>query len=260
MNFVIDKIKYSYDKKNYLFKDISFDIKDGEILAILGPNGVGKTTLLKCLLNLLKAEGNILLDGVKIDDYKKRNLYKKIAYVPQQRNIMSKIKVIDLVMTGRASYINVFGIPTEEDMRMCCEALEYVGMLQYKDRYCNTLSGGELQLVLIAKAIVVKPEIIILDEPESGLDFKNQLKILNIIEELSKKNIAFIFNTHYPKHALQKANKTLILGKNQYFYGDTKKCLTAENIEKIFGVKVLLSEMKVGNKIISNILPISVVE
>ncbi|MCQ2609942.1 MAG: ABC transporter ATP-binding protein, partial [Lachnospiraceae bacterium] len=111
--------------------------------------------------------------------------------------------VLNNVLIGRNTYISPFATPKQSDVNICIEKLRKVGMESYADRKLATLSGGEAQLIYIARALASNPDMIILDEPESGLDFKNQLKILNLIEELSKSGIAIVFNTHYPKHALQ---------------------------------------------------------
>ncbi len=255
----VNDLSFSYDNKKYLFKNLNFDIKEGECVAILGPNGSGKTTLLKVLMGMLKGEGDIFLFDENINYISGRNFWQKVSFVPQQRNVESDMTVYDSIMVGRSCYIGVFDKPRKIDFDECDRIINELCIEKLKYRNCKTLSGGELQLVLIARALVSNPKILILDEPESGLDFRNQLVILDVIERLKKKNIVSIFNTHYPKHALQKADKTIMLGGSEVIYGKTEEVIVEKNIEKIFGIRAVINEIEVDGEKIKNVVPLYVV-
>ena len=254
----VKNLYFSYDNSKTIIKNLQFSLVPGDVLAILGPNGSGKTTLLKLLMGMLPYEGEIFLDGQNIKNISTRDFWKKVSFVPQQRNVSNNLNVYDSIMIGRSCYIGPFSIPSDIDYNECDRIIKELDIEKFKNRNCNTLSGGELQLVLIARALVSNPKLLILDEPESGLDFRNQLLILNVIEKLKQKKITSIFNTHYPKHALQKANKTIMLGGSENIFGDTNYVITEENIEKIFGIKALINEIKIGNEIIKNVIPLYV--
>lgn len=254
----VKNLNFTYDNKKQIINNLNFTLESGDVLAILGPNGSGKTTLLKIIMGMLKYDGEILLDGQDIKKISARDYWKKVSFVPQQRNVANDLTVYDSVMIGRSCYIGPFSIPSDIDYQECDKVINELNLTRFKDRYCNTLSGGELQLVLIARALVSNPKILILDEPESGLDFRNQLVILDVIEKLKNKKITSIFNTHYPKHALQKANKTIMLGGVEPIFGPTNDVIIESNIEKIFGIKALINEIKVGDEIIKNVVPLYV--
>ena len=254
----IKNLNFSYDNKKTIIKNLNLSLVEGDVLAILGPNGSGKTTLLKTIMGMLKYEGDILVDGIDIKNISARDYWRKVSFVPQQRNVANDLNVYDSIMIGRSCYIGAFSTPSDIDYEECDKMLDELNIKHLKNRYCNTLSGGELQLVLIARALVSNPKILILDEPESGLDFKNQLVILDVIDKLKKRKITSIFNTHYPKHALQKANLTIMLGGEYPIFGNTDEVITEQNIENIFGIKALINEIKVGDETIKNVVPLYV--
>ncbi len=206
MRFEVEHGSFRYGKTAIL-KDICFQVEEGQVMTILGSNGVGKTTLLKCMMGLQKWErGRTLMNNIPISQMKKEDIWKEIAYVPQSKGFSLSYTAFEMVLMGRSSRIKLFSQPTEEDREKAKEALESVGATKLLDKQCNKMSGGELQMVLIARALAPKPKLLILDEPESNLDFKNQLMVLDIIKHLSKdRKIASIVNTHYPAHAMKKA-------------------------------------------------------
>ncbi|MTI60061.1 MAG: ABC transporter ATP-binding protein [Firmicutes bacterium] len=224
---------YSYVKGNPVLHNITFSLKSGKILTVMGPNGIGKTTLLKCIMGILKWQsGYSLVNGQ--DSLKVK---KQIGYVPQAHSFSFPYLVRDMVVFGRAKYMSAFATPSHEDYVKAEAALQEVGMLDLKDKSCSQLSGGQLQLVLIARALAGEPKLLIMDEPESHLDFSNQLTILKIIKRLAKeKEIGCIMNTHYPNNAIQIADQTLLLKEGKYIVGHTSKVLSRENIQEFFAV------------------------
>ncbi len=228
---------FSYTKNESILKDISFTLNQGEIMTILGRNGIGKTTLLKCVIGLLEwQKGQTFIDEKPFSSLID---CKSIAYVPQAHKTVFSFTVSEMTAMGRARHVPIFGVPSKTDREKVIRALEIVGISHLKERLCSELSGGQLQLVYIARALVNDPELIIMDEPESHLDFSNQHMILKLIRKLKEeKGISFIINTHYPDHALNISDYTLILGEDSYIHGKSEKVITEENIRKFFNVDV----------------------
>ena len=249
---------FSYSKKSrIIFKNVSFEVHSGEILAVLGPNGSGKTTLLKCFINLLKLSGGeSTLDGKDIRLLSARDLFRRVAYVPQVKNMPTSYTVLETVLMGLSSSVGLFEAPKEKDIAKAEETLKLLGISELSERRCNTLSGGELQMVLIARAIVSDPKFLVLDEPESGLDFKNQLIVLETIRKLSAGGMACIFNTHYPDHALNFADHALLISSGQAVFGTSESVVTEENIKNAFGVESYIGTFTYENSAVKSVVPI----
>ena len=243
-----------------ILDNINFSLESGDVMAVLGPNGAGKTTLLRAATGFLKWEkGVTLLDGKKLSEIPQKRLWKKISYVPQASEGASSLTAEEMILLGRASMVNAFCVPGRADMAAADRCIKKTGLENIRKRPCNKLSGGELQMVLIARALAAEPEIIILDEPESNLDFKNQLRVLDMISELSAEGKICIFNTHYPAHALRRGTRALMLGKDGCCrFGPVSEIVTEDNIEKCFGVKALVGEIKRGDFSFPDIVPVSV--
>lgn len=253
---------FSYGKDKPVLKDISFDLHSGELMAILGPNGAGKTTLLRCIMGMLKwSDGRSLLDGEDIRGIPASALWQRLAYVPQAKSASGAFTVFETVLLGRSSRLGVFSAPKNEDIKKAEEALEKLGISSLADRKCSELSGGELQMVLIARALAAEPEILILDEPESNLDFKNQLIVLDTMSSLAHSGMAIVFNTHYPSHALSRADKSLILSKGgDYVFGETGDVLDRDSIRRAFGVEAAIGEIETDENILRDIVPLSLAD
>lgn len=263
MNFEVRNGYFSYKTAKIILKDISFSVNSGEILAILGPNGVGKTTLLKCLMGLLKwNKGASYIDGCELTTLKFKEIWQNIAYVPQAKTSTLAIPVREMVVLGRNVHISDFKKPTKKDYEMADEALCAVKVASLSEKLCSELSGGELQMVLIARALSSHPKLLVLDEPESNLDFKNQLVILQMLRQLAKKNdVSIIVNTHYPAHALQISDKSLILQRDGcHIYGESAQVITEENLQKTFAVKVKIEQFYDGNRAFKTVIPLDTIE
>lgn len=217
----IRNLSFSYG--DFEVKDICFSVKKGEVLTLLGPNGSGKTTILKTIFGLLKPRKKcVYINGKNLHSLPFKERSKLIGYIPQLHHPSFPYTVLDVVVTGFAPQLNIFESPREEHYRKALEKLRLLGIEHYKDKPYTQLSGGQLQLVLIARALVQDPEILLLDEPTAHLDFKNQIKILEIIKMLSKsKEISAIMTLHDPnlasiysdRIALVKDGKIKILGR-----------------------------------------------
>ena len=183
MNFAVERgvFRYHRDGKDVL-QNISFRIGSGEIMAVLGANGIGKTTLLKCMMGLLPwRSGRSLLNGRNIRELPVQQLWQTISYVPQARDTTSGFTALEMAAIGRAPHLGAFSQPKEGDLAIAHSCLQEVGASHLAQKLCSQMSGGELQLVLIARALAAGPELLVLDEPESGLDFKNQMIILDLL-------------------------------------------------------------------------------
>lgn len=246
MTFEVKGGSFSYPNGRTILSNVSFSVEKGQMLAILGPNGAGKTTLLRCMLGFLKwTGGKSLLDGKDIASMNQRELFSRVAYVPQAKNTALSASVKDMVLLGRSSRYSIFGKPGSHDRAIVQDTLDALGLSALAERPCSKLSGGELQMVLIARAIASEPQIIILDEPESNLDFKNQLIVLKTLHTLTAQGISCIFNTHYPVHALRHADKALLLDKRgNICFGDTHAVITEHNMRAAFGVETVIGQLE----------------
>lgn len=253
--------KFSYIESRMLFSDINFSLQKGEILTILGPNGVGKTTLLKCVTGLLDwGSGETLIGNKPIRDMKAIDIWRKIGYVSQARNLVFSYSVLEMVLMGRAPVLGLLSMPSKKDEKIALRILELVEITHLKDKFCSEISGGELQLVLIARALASEPEIIVLDEPETHLDFKKQLLILNILKKLATENgITCLINTHYPNNALRIADKTLMLGSAcEHIVGKVDEVITETVLKDFFGVEAKMLSCNNKNHVIKMFCPIAI--
>jgi iron complex transport system ATP-binding protein len=260
-------ISFGYDQHD-VFQNINFRVKKGEIFFLLGPNGCGKTTLLDCVLGLLKPRsGSILVNGTNISDIRPEAIAKQIAYVPQSHEKTFPYKVIDIVLMGRASYIGLFGTPSEEDISIAEEALELVGIRRLKDRRYTQLSGGEGQLVMIARALAQKTPLVVMDEPTAHLDFKHELVIMETIVELVKETgLAILMATHFPNHAFYFENNnisTRVAMMNQGNFlavGSASEVLSEENLKLLYNINARVVSYAINeNQELRQVIPVSTV-
>ena len=258
----IENGNFAYKSGPQILKDINIEVGPGEILAVLGPNGAGKTTLLRCMMDMLHWQsGRSLLDGEDIRSIPASKLWRRMAYVPQARSAAVSYTAFQTVLLGRSSRIGAFSAPSAEDMKIAESVMDRLGISHLADKACYAISGGELQMVLIARAMAAEPEILVLDEPESNLDFKNQLIVLDAMTALASEGVACIFNTHYPAHALQRAGKALMLSKDgRSIFGDTTSVVTEENIRHAFGVDALIGEVETPHNIMKNVVAVGISE
>ncbi len=237
----VRNLKFSYGEKIVL-NDVSFEINKGEILMILGPNGSGKTTLLKCLNRLLKPEGAVLIDSFEISQLNEKEFAKLVGYVPQIHTPVFPYKVVDVIVSGRTPYLG-FSMPTRKDYELAYDILNRLGLSCLANKPYTQLSGGELRLVLIARALVQQPRVLLLDEPTSHLDFRNKVLILNILREVARDGIAVVISEHDPNLASIFSDKILIMHRGKVVsYGSAQEVLTEEHIAKVYGVDVEIFE------------------
>ena len=261
MRLKVENGTFSYNhRKRVILDKINLETGEGDILAVLGPNGAGKTTLLRAMMGLLKWQaGGSSIDGRDIRYIPARELWRMMSYVPQAKNTVAAYTVEEMILIGRSSRLGVFSRPTAEDVKAVHETMERLHILSLREKKCSQISGGELQMVLIARALVAEPHILILDEPESNLDFKNQLLVLDTMSELAARGMTCVFNTHYPAHALQRANKAFMLKPGgAYIFGDTHSVVTEQNIESAFGVHAIIGDIETPGNILKDVVPLRV--
>lgn len=255
----INNLTFSYDKISVL-KDINFHVSSGKFISILGPNGSGKTTLLKNICGLLKPnEGTILLHDKEISNLNKKDFAKVISVVHQYNNIGFSFSVFDTVLMGRFPYINKFKGETKKDIKIVEEAMQNTGVWNLRNKDIREISGGERQRVMIARALVQEPELLVLDEPISNLDVKFQISILNLCKKLNEeKGLTIITTLHDINLAAQYSDSILLLDKGQIAaQGKPKNVLTPKNIEDVYEVEVeILNSEKNG---FSYIIPQNIV-
>ena len=256
----IENGSFAYKGGPQILKDINVEVRAGEILAVLGPNGAGKTTLLRCMMDMLHWEtGRSLLDGEDIRTMQPQTLWRRMAYVPQARSAATSYTAFQTVLLGRSARIGAFSSPKEEDMEVAERVMKRLGIWELADKPCHAISGGELQMVLIARAMAAEPELLVDDEPESNLDFRNQLVVLDTMTSLAAEGMACIFNTHYPAHALQRADKSLLLTKGgMSIYGPTKYVVSEDDIRSIFGVNAIIGDFEAEDSTVQSVIPVSI--
>ncbi|MFD0896365.1 ATP-binding cassette domain-containing protein [Loigolactobacillus binensis] len=262
MKLTVEHAGFGYKKSLPVIKDLNFKAESGNLIAILGPNGAGKTTLLRCTTGLLKwNQGQSFLDGQNTNEMPGKDIWQKVAYVPQAHGSFAALTVEDMILLGATSRVGVFSTPGQKEKEFVLQLMAELGIERLLHKNCNEISGGELQMVLIARALAGKPELLILDEPESNLDFKNQLIVLNTMTRLVAEGICVIFNTHYPDHALSRASQSLILQKGGHsIFGETSKIVTEENIRKAFGVKAVIGQTETDGHIYQSVVPLEVIK
>lgn len=225
---------------NEALSDLSCVFKAQSLTMILGPNGSGKTTLIKLLSGAFKPQkGEILLDSISLKKLSPRQLAKKIAYVAQNSKIEYDFSVQDIVLMGRYAYVPILGSESDEDFRLTTEAMEQTGVAHLAKRSVLEISGGELQRVLLARALVQDCSYLLLDEPITGLDVSHQLEFLSLVSELCKERaITAVCVLHDIELAYNYGDEILLMNNGQVeSYGKAQQVLSSANIEKVYGTK-----------------------
>ncbi len=228
--------------------DVSFALGSGEVLCLLGPNGVGKTTLFKSLLGFLPLhKGHILLDEQPLchKDYKKQAAL--IGYVPQVHEPPFPFQVLDVVVMGSVSRMSLFSGPSRTAYSKAEQILEILGIAYLRDRVYTEISGGERQMVLIARALMQDPKFLMMDEPTSNLDFGNQMRVLQQVRMLAEKGMGIIMTSHFPDHAFLCCTKAAVMCKDASFkVGSVQEIVTEYSLYKAYGIKVKIANVNVN--------------
>ena len=238
---------FSYGSRAIL-RNISFSLEQGELLGLLGPNGSGKTTLFRCILGLDNSyKGEVFLEGENIRNKNPAAMARLAAYVPQAHHPSFNYTVMDMVLMGASSGKRKWALPGPRQKAAAEEALAKINFLGFRDRNFRELSGGEQQMVLIARALAQQTQILIMDEPTANLDYGNQLRLLMNISGLCRQGYSILLSTHNPDHAFLFARRVLALHNNELAaIGPPADVLNSELIHTLYGVKVRLRKDERG--------------
>ena len=250
MRLDVKDLTFRYNLEKSVFQNVSFSLAGGDCLFLLGPNGIGKTTLFKVLLGILKADnGKILLDNKDISTWTRKKAAQYIGYVPQQHNPPFAYTVLEVVLIGRTPHLSKFGVPSKNDEEIAMKAIESVGLSHLANKSYTSISGGERQLVLIARALTQQPKILIMDEPTSNLDYGNQFKVMNNLRILTKMGIAVIISTHMPDHAIRYGTKAALMKDGIiYSIGKPDEVINKKNIKKLYNIDSELFNVQVRDE------------
>ena len=239
MKLCVDSLSFSYGSVPVL-RDISFSLHDGELMSVIGPNGVGKSTLFKCILGALPGyTGTISADGEDMRHLTKRQRAAAVAYIPQIHRPTFGYTVLDTVLMGVGRQVGAFSQPKAEHIDIARDAIARVGVEHLGERDFSHLSGGEQQLVLIARAIAQRSGVLVMDEPTSALDYGNQFRVLELIRSLADEGYSVLLSTHNPQHALSYADTVLALsGGRTEAYGAPGETLNEELMRSLYRVNV----------------------
>lgn len=225
---------------------VSLEVGEGDVLVVLGPNGSGKTTLLKTIDAIVKpVKGSVYIDGRSVEEIGRRELAKIASFVPQHINIYQGVKVVDFVLTGRRPHIGV--APSRRDLEAVISSLRAVEAEHLMERDITELSSGELQRILIARALASEPRILLLDEPTANLDMKYQIAVLELVKRLAReKKLTVVMALHDLTQAYRYSTKAVLLNKGKIVaLGETEEVIREDIIESVYGVKVkVLKDLK----------------
>ncbi len=242
----IKDLSYTYPSGTRALSEITLEVQQHSTLALLGSNGAGKSTLMDLLFGW-KPSSNISLFDKPLKEYGRKELGRTIALVPQSEHYNFSFTLLDYTLFGRAPYLAEMGSPTDSDVHIAYEALKMVGLAPFAQRSVTSLSGGESQLVLIARAIAQQSKVLLLDEPTSSLDPANRRKVIEILKILHKQGKTIIFTTHDAQLAYELATHVAMLkGGKLLSYGSKERVVTSELLTTLYDTEMTLCT--VGDK------------
>ena len=244
MKLDLHNVVCGYHKGKSVLENVNFSVESGEICVLLGPNGVGKTTLFKSILKLIPVlDGEVCLDGESVKKWPYSKLAESLAYVSQFHIPPFPYDVKDVVLLGRLNSVGYFGQPKKEDYEIAEAAMEDMGVRHLRDKPYTEISGGERQLVMIARALAQEPAFLIMDEPTANLDYGNMVKVINKVRSLKDKGYGVIMTTHWPDQAFMcESNVVLLQRYNPMIFGRAMDVVTEKNLHDAYGVNVKVVE------------------
>lgn len=254
----VNHLSFAYRKKQPVLKDVSFSLEPGQVLCMLGPNGTGKSTLIQCLLGLQRPQGgSIVLDGRDISRLSARAKARLMAYVPQASNLAFSYEVREVVLMGRVAHLRLGIAHTQSDQDTVSSALERLHILHLQNRRLQELSGGEKQMVLVARAMVQQADYLIMDEPTANLDYSNQIRILGVIRELAKQGYGILMTTHSPDHAFLTSSRALLMRDGLVMAeGVPDGTVTTESLTGLYDTPVVVSEAEAAGERVKVCIPL----
>jgi len=230
---------------------IDLSIDPGSVTCLLGPNGIGKTTLFKTLLGLIPPlAGKVEIDGQDLSGLDQQTVARQIAYVPQAQATEFAYSVLDLVVMGRTAHLGAFSAPRAADYAMAMTALRRLGIDALAERDSTRISGGQRQLVLIARALAQQTRIIVMDEPTASLDLGNRILVLNTIRKLAEDDLAVVLSTHEPEHAFVVADRVAILAADGFLSGPVETVMTAGELSRLYRVGLIVEKTPSGRFVV----------
>ncbi|MDR3305096.1 MAG: ABC transporter ATP-binding protein [Clostridiales Family XIII bacterium] len=228
-----------------VIEGFSVDVAPGEALCILGRNGIGKTTLFRTLLGTLPPlSGEVLFGGADLFSMPRREKAEKLAYVPQSHNPPFAYTALDIVLMGRAGLMSAFSLPSARDREMARSAMETLGISDLEGRAYTKVSGGERQMILIARALAQGADFLFLDEPAANLDYGNQMRVLRVMRDLAASGKGIVFTSHDPGHALLLGAKAAAIhAKDGFRIGAADDVVTKEMAGELYGVRAEVVEV-----------------
>ncbi len=249
MRIRTENLCFSYGSTPIL-KNIDFRAHESSLVAVIGPNGAGKSTLFRCILGFLKGySGSIFIDDRNIREMNRTEIAGKIAYIPQTTVPVFNYDVIDIVLMGTTGSLKLLESPGAKQVEAAEKALRELGIESLRNRGFGRISGGERQLVLVARALVQNAKILIMDEPTANLDYGNQYKVMAKIKELAAGGYTIILSTHNPEHALLFADKSFVIQNGEFVAaGSSADVLNEEMMRRLYGVDVRILTTEIKNE------------
>ncbi len=251
MSICVKNLSFAYCTRSVL-TDVCFSTEAGQLLAVLGPNGVGKTTLFRCILGLQQRyTGSIYIDGQNARRLSARELAHRIAYIPQLHGQTFGYSVLDMVLMGTSHVVSPFSVPGRREQTAAMNALERLSIAQLSQKNFSHLSGGEQQLVLIARALAQQAKTLLMDEPTASLDYGNQAHVLEIVRALADDGYTVVLSTHNPQHALWYADRALALAEGRVAAsGPPRTVMDGALIQRLYRLRADMIETKNGPLIV----------